>query len=109
MCAQQKHPPTHPPTHLLPSPHLHHPTTTTTTTRELFSSLDRCEEILKTQEYIAGNQLTEADVRLFMTLIRFDEVYVVYFKTNKKFIHEYPRLKVWGVGCGGLGVMGGVR
>lgn len=65
--------------------------------RELFASLDRCESILETQEYIAGNQLTEADIRLFMTLIRFDEVYVVYFKTNKKFIHEYPRLKVCGV------------
>ena len=62
--------------------------------RELFDSLDRCEAILEGQQYIAGDQLTEADVRLFMTLIRFDEVYVVYFKTNKKFIHEYPRLKV---------------
>jgi glutathionyl-hydroquinone reductase len=55
--------------------------------RELFASLDRCEEVLSRQRYIAGNALTEADVRLFMTLIRFDEVYVVYFKTNKKFIH----------------------
>lgn len=62
--------------------------------RELFHSLDRCEAILANQEYIAGNQLTEADIRLFMTLIRFDEVYVVYFKTNAKFIHEYPKLKV---------------
>lgn len=65
--------------------------------RELFDSLDRCEAILEKQDFIAGDQLTEADIRLFMTLIRFDEVYVVYFKTNKKFIHEYPRLKV-GVG-----------
>lgn len=61
--------------------------------RELFASLDRCEDILSRQRYIAGDQLTEADIRLFMTLIRFDEVYVVYFKTNKKFIHEYPNLR----------------
>ncbi len=43
----------------------------------LFSALDRVEGILSKQRYIAGNQITEADVRLFMTLIRFDEVYVV--------------------------------
>lgn len=61
--------------------------------KELFSSLDRCEEILSKQRYVAGNALTEADIRLFMTLIRFDEVYVVYFKTNAKFIREYPNLK----------------
>lgn len=60
---------------------------------ELFASLERCEEILSRQRYIAGPVLTEADVRLFMTLIRFDEVYVVYFKTNRKFIHEYPNLR----------------
>jgi len=60
--------------------------------KELFGSLDRCEEILSKQRYIAGDVLTEADVRLFCTLIRFDEVYVVYFKTNKKAIHEYPYL-----------------
>lgn len=61
--------------------------------RELFSALDRCEEILSRQRYLAGDVLTEADVRLFMTLIRFDEVYVVYFKTNGHFIHEYPNLR----------------
>ena len=41
---------------------------------QLFTALDRCEDILSKQRYIAGNQLTEADIRLFMTLIRFDEV-----------------------------------
>ena len=51
----------------------------------MFSALDRCESILASgQRYIAGPRVTEADIRLFVTLIRFDEVYVVYFKTNKK-------------------------
>ena len=45
--------------------------------RQLFESLDRCEAILGKQRYIAGNELTEADLRLFQTLIRFDPVYVV--------------------------------
>jgi hypothetical protein len=50
---------------------------------ELFAALDRCEEILGRQRYLVGDRLTEADIRLFHTLIRFDPVYVVYFKTNK--------------------------
>jgi len=41
---------------------------------ELFTSLDRVEEILSKQKYVAGDVLTEADIRLFMTLIRFDDV-----------------------------------
>ena len=40
----------------------------------LYEALDKCEEILGKQRYICGNQLTEADIRLFVTLIRFDEV-----------------------------------
>lgn len=60
---------------------------------ELFAALDRCEGILGRQRYLAGDRLTEADIRLFHTLIRFDEVYVVYFKTNRRFIHEYPNLR----------------
>ena len=61
--------------------------------RQLFAALDRCEETLSRQRFIAGDRLTEADVRLFQTLIRFDEVYVVYFKTNRNFIREMPNLK----------------
>lgn len=60
--------------------------------KELFDALERCEAILSRQRYMVGDRLTEADIRLFMTLIRFDEVYVVYFKTNKHFIHEFPNL-----------------
>lgn len=44
---------------------------------ELFDSLDKCEEILSKQRYIAGDVITEADIRLFCTLIRFDEVGLV--------------------------------
>jgi len=60
--------------------------------RALFDGLDECEHILSRSRYIAGDALTEADVRLFVTLIRFDEVYVVYFKTNKKLINQYEHL-----------------
>lgn len=42
--------------------------------RELYEALDKCEDILSKQRYICGNTLTEADIRLFVTLIRFDEV-----------------------------------
>ncbi|KAJ0989225.1 hypothetical protein J5N97_007581 [Dioscorea zingiberensis] len=59
---------------------------------KLYEALDKCEEILSRQRYICGNVLTEADVRLFVTLIRFDEVYAVHFKCNKKLLREYPNL-----------------
>ncbi|KAL8108627.1 hypothetical protein AgCh_024912 [Apium graveolens] len=60
--------------------------------QKLYEALDRCEEILGKQRYISGKTLTEADVRLFVTLIRFDEVYAVHFKCNKKLLREYPNL-----------------
>ncbi|XP_027346741.1 uncharacterized protein LOC113858342 isoform X1 [Abrus precatorius] len=60
--------------------------------RQLYESLDKCENILSKQRYICGNTLTEADIRLFVTLIRFDEVYSVHFKCNKKLLREYPNL-----------------
>ncbi|KAJ7969298.1 Glutathione S-transferase family protein [Quillaja saponaria] len=59
---------------------------------QLYEALDKCEEILGIQRYICGNTLTEADIRLFVTLIRFDEVYAVHFKCNKKLLREYPNL-----------------
>ena len=46
----------------------------------MFAALDRVEEILSKQRYLAGSQLTEADIRLFTTLVRFDCVYVGHFK-----------------------------
>lgn len=60
---------------------------------DVFSGLDRVEAILAERRYLAGDVLTEADIRLFMTLIRFDPVYVVYFKCNKRFISQYPNIR----------------
>ncbi|XP_067946427.1 glutathionyl-hydroquinone reductase YqjG-like [Watersipora subatra] len=59
---------------------------------ELFAALDRAEEILSKTRYLTGSELTEADVRLFVTLIRFDMVYVQHFKCNRKRIIDYPNL-----------------
>ncbi|KAF3972250.1 hypothetical protein ACB098_07G048000 [Castanea mollissima] len=60
--------------------------------KQLYEALDKCEAILGRQRYICGSMLSEADIRLFVTLIRFDEVYVVHFKCNKKQLREYPNL-----------------
>ena len=49
----------------------------------LFAGLDRVGDILSKQRYLAGSQLTEADVRLYTTLVRFDCVYVGFFKVLK--------------------------
>ena len=59
----------------------------------LFNALDEVEARLSTHRYLAGNQITEADWRLFTTLIRFDAVYVGHFKCNKKRIQDYPHLQ----------------
>jgi putative glutathione S-transferase len=60
--------------------------------RALFESLDWVEDILSKQPYLAGEQLTEADWRLFTTLIRFDAVYFGHFKTNRQQIADYPAI-----------------
>ena len=60
--------------------------------RALFSALDEIDERLKTKRYLVGNQMTEADWRLFTTLIRFDAVYYVHFKCNIRRIVDYPNL-----------------
>ena len=59
---------------------------------ELFDSLDWIEEILTNQRYLTGDQITEADWRLFTTLIRFDAVYYSHFKCNRQRIMDYPAL-----------------
>jgi putative glutathione S-transferase len=60
--------------------------------KALFESLDWVEDILSNQPYLAGEQLTEADWRLFTTLIRFDAVYFGHFKTNRQQIADYPAI-----------------
>lgn len=59
---------------------------------ELFAELDRLEQLLDGQRYLAGGRLTEADWRLFTTLARFDPVYVQHFKCNIRRIADYPNL-----------------
>ncbi|NIZ01816.1 glutathione S-transferase family protein [Thalassospira lucentensis] len=58
----------------------------------LFKALDWLEERLSTQRYLAGDRLTEADLRLFTTLVRFDPVYHGHFKCNIRKLNEYPNL-----------------
>ena len=59
---------------------------------KLFATLDRFEQRLSGQRYLVGDALTEADWRLFTTLIRFDAVYVGHFKCNLHRIVDYPNL-----------------
>ncbi|TIS70151.1 MAG: glutathione S-transferase family protein, partial [Mesorhizobium sp.] len=59
---------------------------------ELFAALDTLEERLSKQRYLVGERITEADWRLFTTLVRFDPVYVGHFKCNLRRIADYPNL-----------------
>jgi putative glutathione S-transferase len=62
--------------------------------KPLFDTLDWLEQRLSTRRYLTGNQITEADWRLFTTLVRFDPVYVGHFKCNIRRIVDYSNL--WG-------------
>jgi putative glutathione S-transferase len=59
---------------------------------QLFFALDAVEERLGRQRYLVGDRLTEADWRLFTTLVRFDAVYVGHFKCNRNRIADFPNL-----------------
>ncbi len=59
---------------------------------QLFNALDKVEARLSKQRYLVGDQMTEADWRLFTTLLRFDPVYVGHFKCNRQRIADYPNL-----------------
>ncbi|WP_292978609.1 glutathione S-transferase family protein [Nitrosomonas sp.] len=58
----------------------------------VFAMLDKLENTLATQRYLVGDRLTEADWRLFTTMIRFDAVYYSHFKLNRQRIEDYPNL-----------------
>jgi putative glutathione S-transferase len=58
----------------------------------LFDTLDWLDELLATRRYLLGDDITEADWRLFVTLVRFDAVYVLHFKCNKQRIEDYAHL-----------------
>ncbi len=62
--------------------------------KEVFDALDSLENRLAQQRYLVGDQITEADWRLFTTLVRFDPVYVGHFKCNLARIVDYPN--IWG-------------
>ncbi|MFY1663839.1 glutathione S-transferase family protein [Pseudomonas sp. Pseu.R1] len=62
---------------------------------EVFAELDVLEKLLGEKRYLAGEYLTEADVRLFTTLIRFDAVYHGHFKCNLRRIADYSNLSNW--------------
>ncbi|HVH00456.1 MAG TPA: glutathione S-transferase family protein [Miltoncostaeaceae bacterium] len=58
----------------------------------LFATLDELDRLLGARRYLAGDRVTEADWRLFTTLLRFDAVYALHFKCNLRRIVDYPRL-----------------
>lgn len=60
--------------------------------KRLFEALEVLETRLEGQDYLVGNRLTEADIRLFTTLVRFDSVYYGHFKCNLKALTDYPNL-----------------
>lgn len=61
----------------------------------LFDSLDWIEDLLGRDRYLTGARLTEADWRLFTTVVRFDAVYHTHFKCNRRRIVDYPNLWGW--------------
>jgi putative glutathione S-transferase len=58
----------------------------------VFAALDHFEQVLGTQRYLCGGRLTEADIALFTTLLRFDLVYYAHFKCNLRRVADYPNL-----------------
>jgi putative glutathione S-transferase len=59
---------------------------------ELFEALDDLDDLLADQRYLTGQDLTIADLRLFPTLVRFDEVYHTHFRCNSRQLTDYPNL-----------------
>jgi len=63
--------------------------------KNLFAMLDEIEKMLANHSYLFGERLTESDIRLFTTAIRFDAVYYSHFKCNIRQIRDYPNLQGW--------------
>jgi putative glutathione S-transferase len=61
----------------------------------LFQALDRIDKRLEGKTYLVGEKLTEADIRLYTTLVRFDPVYYVHFKCNRTLIRDFANLSVY--------------
>ncbi|MGQ3413584.1 glutathione S-transferase family protein [Natrinema sp. LN54] len=59
---------------------------------DLFAALDHWDDVLADQRYLAGDRLTEADIAMFTTLVRFDTVYHTHFMCNVQYIREYDNL-----------------
>ncbi|WP_121741131.1 glutathione S-transferase family protein [Natronorubrum halophilum] len=59
---------------------------------DLFAALDHWDDVLADQRYLAGDRLTEADVAMFTTLVRFDNVYHTHFMCNVQYVREYENL-----------------
>ncbi|MFW5917558.1 MAG: glutathione S-transferase family protein [Halorubrum sp.] len=59
---------------------------------DLFDALDRWNDRLGDRRYLVGDSLTEADVCMFTTLVRFDQVYHTHFMCNRRFVHQYEHL-----------------
>ncbi|WP_336136211.1 glutathione S-transferase family protein [Natronomonas amylolytica] len=59
---------------------------------ELFDALDYWDDVLADQRYLVGDRLTEADIAMYTTLVRFDEVYHTHFMCNHRLIREYDHL-----------------
>src|SRR5262249_24941070 len=68
----------------------------------LFATLDEIEARLSRQRYLVGNQITEADWRLFPTLVRFDVAYFSLFKCNRNRIADFPNLRNYWRGLYGV-------
>lgn len=62
---------------------------------EVFTALDKIEQRLSTRRYLCGDRITEADWRLFTTLVRFDAVYFGHFKTNRQRIEDYENISAY--------------
>jgi putative glutathione S-transferase len=62
---------------------------------QLFEALDQLDHRLSDRRYLFGDQLTEPDIRFYVTLARFDPVYFTHFKANLRRIADYPRLRTY--------------